>query len=874
MGNKIELIKNKDTILWIDANVYNSENKKTYQYYLPKLKNFNFICFTSEKKAINFIKDNKYFEYRLFYVVISGKLAENYFNEYVKLTEKKSIIAATTVYCFNKPFHETKPYFKDKFLNPGGITFKFKDVYEYILKDECEWNEIPQRYKKYKPEKESFGNVFMNIDTSKNYELALPILIGKLINVSLLENEDISNFQKLLLSRYCQTTNSLTNYYIKPSGNKDINIPHHILAKYWLRLYTEEKPCFYLDLNKDLTNDKFDDYHPFIFLLYDSLNKGLLLSYRKNRLFRIGNISNNEFEEMKNNYYSAKKDQSLKPFYYSKNFLSFSKDIKKAKKFIKNKENCTTILFIIEKPKKEKFFITNIDIESFSAFKKEKEVLFLPLSCFEIIDISEEKNYNKSKYIEVRLKYLEEYEKEINDEIEKIKGTENEINKFFENSLKSKYGENIQKYYNKKEKLIIKYCQYINASPKNNYFLNKIGTLFNNKIKKCLTKGSKEASINVDDEIPNAIEENYDNFEGEIHIDDEINNISKENKIKKFFKNLFGSLDNLRIDQSYSIGICLGNFLYNWDSFLKAPTQANAANLALLALAMGLPIIKLIPKIKEKMNTKAFCLDTTNINIASLLNGLNILAAVIMEGYAIFSFSYEHKLNITLKYGFKRGIKLLSGIGVSFLGNLAAKGILVIFGVTLAPGVTIVLGIISGIAFGYLGAKIGDELSDKLWGKDEFVLKSDHLYFKYIPLKYRKRYYNPNLKWNKTYLSTNVKSYVIECIIDETDLIMLLINIPKDVYEIDECLGFNKNNNNYIEDDNYIEYFEKETKIYKEGQFIGDLIIPYQGIKDNCFSINFIIYGINQDKIDNKKDWLDYKEKGKNIEILFNLSVY
>ena len=169
----------------------------------------------------------------------------------------------------------------------------------------------------------------------------------------------------------------------------------------------------------------------------------------------------------------------------------------------------------------------------------------------------------------------------------------------------------------------------------------------------------------------NATEENYDNFEREIHIDDEINNISKENKIKKFFKNLFGSLDNLRIDQSYSIGICLGNFLYNWDSFRKAPIQANAANLVLLALAMGLPIIKLIPKIKKIINAKAFCLDTTNINIDSLLNGLNILAAVIVEGYAIFSFSYEHKWNVDLIYGFKRGIKLLSGIGVSFLGNLA-----------------------------------------------------------------------------------------------------------------------------------------------------------------------------------------------------------
>ena len=716
----------------------------------------------------------------------------------------------------------------------------------------------------------------MNIDTSKNYELALPTLIGKLINVSILEKEDISNFQKLLLSRYCKTTNNLSNYYIKPSGNKNIDIPHHIMTKNWLRLYTKEKPCFYKDLNKDLTNDKFDDYHPFIFLLYDSLNKGILKSYSKKSLYRVGIISNKEFEEMKNNYLNSKENPSLKPFYFSKNFLSFSKDIKEAMKFLKNSQNCSTILFIVEKPKSEKFFITNIDIESFSAFKKEKEVLFLPLSCFEIAYISEEKEYNKSKYIEVRLKYLEEYEKEINDKIEKIKGSDNEINKFFENSLKSKYGINIQKYYNKKDKLIIKYCQYIKASPKNNYFLNKIGTLFNNKIKKCITKESKETPMQVDDEIPNIIEDNY---EGKIHLDDEVNNsINDENKIKKFFKDLFGSLDNLRIDQSYSIGICLGNFMYNWDSFCKAPTKANAANLALLALAMGLPIIKLIPKIKEKMNAKAFCLDTNNISIASLLNGLNILAAVIIESYAIFSFSYDHEWNVTLKYGFKRGIRLLGGIGVSFLGNLAAKGILVIFGITMAPGVTIVLGIISGIAFGYLGAKMGDELSDKLLGKDELVLKSDQLYFKYIPEKYRKRYYNPNLKWNKTYLCLNVKSYVIECIVDEIELIMLLINIPKDVYEIDECLGFNKKKKKYIEDDNYIEITEKdkteiETKILKEGKFIGDLIIPYQGIKDNCSSINFIIYGINQDEI-NSKEWLNSKKEGKIIEISFNLSIY
>ena len=61
--------------------------------------------------------------------------------------------------------------------------------------------------------------------------------------------------------------------------------------------------------------------------------------------------------------------------------------------------------------------------------------MFLHLSCFEIIKISSEKVYkdnknNKNyKYKEVNLKYLEDYKKEINANIEKIKGTD-EINNF------------------------------------------------------------------------------------------------------------------------------------------------------------------------------------------------------------------------------------------------------------------------------------------------------------------------------------------------------------------------------------------------------------------------------------------------------------
>ena len=245
-----------------------------------------------------------------------------------------------------------------------------------------------------------------------------------------------------------------------------------------------------------------------------------------------------------------------------------------------------------------------------------------------------------------------------------------------------------------------------------------------------------------------------------------------------------------------------------------------------------------------------------------------------MEFYSIFTFYRENTIDVTRRYILKSGIKLSIGVGFSFLGNLALKGVLIMIGNTICPGVTIVLGILTGIPLGYLGTWVGDILTDRIMGKDEFVLTSDHLYYKYIPNKYRKLNCNPNLKWNK-FFSTKVQSFVIECIVNETDLVMLLINIPTDVYEIDECLGLNNNN---IDDDNSsvsTENSEEESgiKITKKGKFIGDLITRYQGIKDNCYSINFIIYGINKDKI-NSKDWLDSLKNEKTIEKVFNLSVY
>jgi len=873
MGNSQKIDENKETIVWLDKNVFNEENKSTYKEYLPRLKNFNFFCFNSIQDLELFIKKNiNYFEFRLFYTIVSGKLAEEYYNKYVKLTEEYNIISASIVYCFKKKYHEKKPYFKDNFLNSGGITFSFEEAANYILKDECDWENITHNYIKYIPEKQKYGDIFMHIDTTKEYELALPILIGKTINSSLLEKGAIKDFQNLLLSRYCKNYEEKVLKLIKPSGNKNMDIPLHILSKFFIKFYTAEGG-FYKDLNFDLTNDKFDDYHPFIFLLYDSLNKGFIKPYR-NKLYRADKIAKSEF----NNIISYKnKNKNEKPFYFSKKFLSFSKDKKIVlENFLSpSKEDTITILFILKGCKNSKYFVTNIDIdiEKLTFFKEEKEVLVLPLTCFEIIKIGEEEIYKNVKFRKIHLQYLDKYHNKINSKINELSGNE-EINEFFSKSMMSKFGENVQKCYDKKQKLSINYCKMLRASPDNNFFLSQLGTNLFFAITRILGKSSQQAAAHIDDEIPNMI--------------NDING-NQDNKILDFFKNELKDLNCNEFNNYYSIGYCLGNFLCNFDSYVKAPTSEKVFSLVSLALGCGLPIIKLIPKIKFRIAEKIL---NTNINVGMVFNGLNILWAIGSECFSVFKFHYEHKKKwkLTGIYFGKNMLKLGIAIGFSIIGNLASKaiavGIIFLLGNPVAPFVTIFVGLLGGAVFGYLGNAISNKISDKILGKDEFILTSANLYYKYIPEKYRRKGNNPHLKWNKTYLCCNVKSYIIECIVNDVDTSMRVINIPKNVFELPECLSVDKTSksssiNDYNSDDSTDDEYENKELInplplFENNKYIGDLVIPYKGISDNAYKIDFIIYGIDKEKINNE-NWENYRDKEtkeKLIQIGFVLSVY
>ena len=706
MGNSQKLEDSKESILWLDKNVYNDENTTTYKIYLQKLGDYNFFCFTSVKKLINYIVDNlDYFEFRLFYVVVSGRLAESFFNVYVKIAEKYNIIADTIVYCFRQEYHQKKPYFMDNFLNAGGITKNFKDILNYIIMDKYDWENIEKTYQKYAPENGKFGETFRFIDVTKEYNLALPILIGSMINSSFVEKDEIIKFQNLLLSRYCKCYEKKDLKSIKPSYNKNLNIPLHILTKFFIKFYTsqvkKEKSKFgnnfYNDLNNDLSNNKFDDYLPFIFLIYDCLNRKIIKSYTK-KLYRGSKISKNE---LKNLIEKFNKNKNEKPIYCSNCFLSFSKEFETAKTFMneKPKPDEENVLYILDECKNEKYFVSNMDIESLSSFKTEKEVLHLPFSSFEIVGIKKVKANNKVDYFIINLNHLDKYQEKIKLKIKELreKNESKEINDFFVSSKESDFGKKILEFYDKKHKIKINFAKIINLEP--------------------------------------------------------ILNIGK--------------------------------------------------SIAKIGATMG--------------------------------------------------------ISITANLAMKAGI-----LGFSY-----------IIGVSMCPFVTQIISVIGGNLLGY---KVNN-LVDKLFGKDELKLTSAHLYYNYIPEKYRKPGNNPHLQWSNHYLCANIESFIIECIVNDSVTQMRVINIPRDVFELPECLGeFNNtrtcDDTDTTSDDNNDENSQNH-KIYKNNKFIGDLIIPYKGIQYNDFKVEFILYGIKKKEISDKEweETRDGKDEEKLIQFTFVYSV-
>lgn len=824
-------------IIWIDKNINNKENILTLDRFKEELVDYKFYTSNSVSKAFSLISNNKKeFYFNLFYVIVSGNLAENFFNIYVKKSLEIPIIVATIVYCYKQKYHESKPYYLDPFLNPGKIVSTYPEVIEYIKTDECNWkNNMGIQSLNYDLGNEGYGDIFFLVN--KFSDIAYPIYLGQILNASLIKNDDLLNLQNNFLMKYYQKFKNL----IKPSQEKNIEIPLHILAKFYINLYSRENPSFYSKMNQDLSNNKFDIYKTYICILYNALNKKTIKNYYSKKLYRGGIIGINEYKNLEKIWNNLKEKNSSSEIkiavYFSKIFLSFSKSEEIAESFIiPCDDNCVPIKFILNSNSDEDFFVSNLDCETLSDSPDEKEVLILPFSCFEIINIRNiEINGIKTK--EITLNYLDKYKKQIDEYINKLDNKEKFI-EFFNDILNSSFAKEIEeklgnevhnklsKYLEKKspfeinlslhfifqkvcpEKPIPKFDP--NYKPKNPGYSNgkQLNELFKSEpisLQMVKSKSIKyEALILKYKDGKSALIRNHNTIDNQYKIIKEYNeignlgfsknafeNIGKEIKIEGITtQEILQSVENIKNNQLNNPEFLPKNSIIKNsinEISNRSLLRSNYYTANMCGNVIGHFITNIDTFIESSKKEKAKTIGISSIPLVisgvskiskSMAEKTPIIGNTILIGGLLYNSINDIKSDsLNKSETFKSITKNIIGTSFDLGINIAFMelGVKIGFslGIVSGPG-AVILGATGGLIGGIIGGLFSRILSSQL------ELNSDCLYYKYIPKKYR--FINPNLRWKN--VSNKAKSFAIEMIDENYEYKWLVLNIPCFVREI------------------------------------------------------------------------------------------
>ena len=389
------------TIIWFDEN-YDNEENIGYINELKENTNLKIKCFKDIEDGMKYIKTIEFEETN---IIINGRLYGKFIEKFKEEINDIYIIPKIIIFAENendflKNNDEYENYINDSFYNIGGIKTAFKDIKNFILK--------PSNKKRMNRD----DIIFEYIDNKE--KLLYPIKYKEIMDKTRIDN--IDKFTDKIYNKY-QNNSRIKNFL---NSIKDMqNIPIELLSKYYARLYTLESDDgnnnFYYDLNKDLKENKEDDYLPYIKILYEGIKSKSLPLGSNNILYRGTRLLNKEIEKIKN-YLKYKNEGLPGSIVFSKTFLSFSKDNQFAKQFLKTQKNdnkFNKVLFILEKDDYIDYNLsTHIDMEKISFYPAEKEVLFLPFSSFEIKEINEVNEDGENIYI-IKLLYLGKYIREL-----------------------------------------------------------------------------------------------------------------------------------------------------------------------------------------------------------------------------------------------------------------------------------------------------------------------------------------------------------------------------------------------------------------------------------------------------------------------------
>lgn len=440
-------------IIWIDEKINNKENKiyqNEFKRIFPNIK-FEFLSYFDEYADAN-LEKKLYFE--PYIIIISGGyyytlkespgVSEYYIPKnnclYKFVRFSWSLLNFVTYTSgFFKNWNTTLPIllifssvdFKQKNPTLKNVFTNFEQIINFIKSSNDKINLKLKLYPVNENQSFNYDNLFTFEVIESNEELILPAIYSD-INKRVIEinTDDIITFNEYILKNCFQK--DLGNLIFPLLFFKDTDILRNV--HYWLMAYSLESN-FYKKINnlfmKDINNNEISI---FLKVLYDTLRKSSLKTCFSKSLFRCSKITKNEFDKIKEAFQSGKK-----VLYYSKTFLSFSKEYSQAKKFLSKSSESSSVYSIIYELescyfKYSYFEPSNIDLRDTSFFPQEKEVLFLPFSFFVISEIGEGIIKDDIKTKSIKLSYLGKYSKEIVKEIQNI----DDIQKFIKEREKGK----------------------------------------------------------------------------------------------------------------------------------------------------------------------------------------------------------------------------------------------------------------------------------------------------------------------------------------------------------------------------------------------------------------------------------------------------
>ena len=401
-------------VVWVDSEATDTWFKKELRAFCGREK-MKFTGFHNvESKLINKILNTKF---ECITIIVDNKISRMFFQKVNEIILKMTAMLKVIVFvCKALKEVEEKasdleqyPFFNSKLV--------FDSVFNIEKELKCPKIIPPKPSNKDKITYDPNCFVFEFIKSPE--DLKLPLYYNKILSST--NNKEIVDFTKYLKQKF--SNKDQINHLLDQILYIKSELPIEILVKYWLRMYTAES-TFYRDMNATLMARKDKSFDTYIKVCYEGLKKKALKIFNNDQLFRGTVLSNKEIEQIQESLKQKKKDLP-NCICYCKSFLSCSKEVRVAKRFMSSNPPLGTsnVLFEIEKSKDiDKDNPSNANITPYS-FYKEEEIVFFPFSSFEVNEITSKKEGSTEYYL-IKLSYLGKYKDIIPEDLTKIPDSE------------------------------------------------------------------------------------------------------------------------------------------------------------------------------------------------------------------------------------------------------------------------------------------------------------------------------------------------------------------------------------------------------------------------------------------------------------------